>query len=167
MRVSKGSLWIGFVVVLLAVPVTTNIILLRVAGSDPSVAVEPDYYRKAENWDARQAAEARSAKLGWSVATISRLDASADAGSPLDVTIHLVDAGGAPIAGAEMSLEAFAVARSADRQRAAATTDASGAATLRLPRGREGRWELRLEARRGADVFLVTLREDVPPGRTS
>lgn len=167
MRVSKGSLWIGFVVVLLAVPVTTNLILMRVAGSDPSVAVEPDYYRKAENWDSRRAAETRSAKLGWSMATQSLLSADSSGASPLDVTVHLVDAAGAPIAGAEVSLEAFAVVRSADRQHAVATTDASGATTLRVPRGRDGRWELRLEARRGDDVFLATLREDVAPGRTS
>ena len=162
MKISSGSLWLGFVVVLLGVLVTTNIVLMQVAGSDPSVATEPDYYRKAERWDERQAAETRSARLGWRLEASPRL--SSDAGAPLDIAMQLVDAAGAPVSGASLSLEAFAVARSGDRQSAIATTDASGLATLRMPRGRPGRWELRLQARRDNDVFLATLREDVAAG---
>ena len=153
-----GGAWIAFVVVLLAAVVGGNVALLRVASSDPSVAAEPDAYRKAEGWDDARAATDRSDRLGWSAGLSGSLRPD---GAELHARLQLADAEGAPVAGATISIEAFAVARSGRRVALTGTTDASGVAAFLVPDGREGLWEWRVRARRGEQVFLATLRDVV------
>lgn len=152
-----GIFWISFVVVLLAAVVIGNVALLRVASSDPSVAVEPDYYRKAADWDASAAARDRSGRLGWTAGVSAR---PGDGGA--DLVVRLTDRSGAAVTGALLDVEAFAVARSADRLTAAGTTGEAGEAVMSLPHARAGLWEVRLSARRGDDAFVATRRVDVP-----
>lgn len=151
-----GGAWIAFVVVLLAAVVLGNLVLLRVASGDPSVAAEPDAYRKAEAWDASSAERRRSERLGWSAGLKGSLR-----GGDIDVSLVLADGAGAPIGGATISIEAFAVSRSGRRIELRGATDGSGVASFLVPQGREGLWEWRVRAERGPDTFLATFRDRV------
>jgi nitrogen fixation protein FixH len=153
---SAGRPWIVLVVAILSAVVVSNVVLMRVAGADPSVAMEPDAWRKAQAWDARVAQAQRSAKLGWSL----RVEALGLDGSDLATTLRLTDADGAPVEAA-VDVEAFAIARSGARLELRGRTDAAGRILLRGAGGREGLWELRVRAERGADVFVTSLRESV------
>lgn len=150
-------LWPAAIVALLLVPVIANGILIHRAGSDPSVAVEPDYYAKSMEWDALQERRRASAELGWS-ASVSAAP-TPDAGLALAVT--LVGRDGAPIDDASVSATAFAIVRSADRMSLPLEPRGGGLFVARLPRARAGLWEVQLEARRRADLFLHDARIEV------
>ena len=49
----------------LALTVAGNLWVMRIANADPSFSVEPDYYRKAVDWDSTMAQRARNEALGW------------------------------------------------------------------------------------------------------
>ena len=57
--------WIGLVVALLALSVGVHAVLLIASINDPSFAVEPDYERKARNYDEIQRQREASRALGW------------------------------------------------------------------------------------------------------
>jgi len=157
----SGAGWPLAVAAVLAVTVIANAILFVAAQDRNGAVVEPDYYRKAVEWDSTLAQERRNRELGW------RLDAElgprADGGVPLRV--RLADAQGRPIDGATGRVAAI---HNADAGRIVAETLAPGPdgryrATLRLERG--GLWELRFAIRRGAERFTASLRREVgfPP----
>jgi len=74
----KGWYWPFFLVGLQASGVGANLYFMSRAISDPSFAVEPDYYAKAIAWDAHQAQARDNAELGWEL----KLDvAAADPGT--------------------------------------------------------------------------------------
>ena len=62
---AKGWFWPAVIVGLLLSGAAANIGFMIVANRDQSFAVEPDYYRKAVDWDRRMAQETRNAELGW------------------------------------------------------------------------------------------------------
>jgi nitrogen fixation protein FixH len=148
----KGLGWPIGIATILAATVASNVGVILLTRDDPSFAVEPDYYRKAVEWDSTAARRARSDALGWQV--IPHVTGAAG-GSRLSLT--LVDATGAPVTGAVVQGELLHVARAAEMQVVSFASDADGyAATVPMPRA--GVWELRLEARRGGDTFLRTVR---------
>lgn len=148
----KGLGWpIGIATILFAT-VASNVGVILLTKDDPSFAVEPDYYRKAVEWDSTTARRARSDALGWQVTPRVTVGDRASV-----LALALVDAAGAPVTGATVRGELLHVARAADMQVVTFTSDGDGyAATVQMPRA--GVWELRLEAQRGADTFLRTLR---------
>ena len=159
---ARGWYWPVGVVALLVGGAGANIGLMIVANRDPSFAVEPDYYRKAVEWDRAMAQEARNATLGWRVS--ARLE-PADAGRARLVAL-VRDRAGAPVAGAAVAVEAFPSARA--RQIATFTlapADGAGVYAVTLPRARPGLWELRLRVARGAEVFTRTLSRDLAAAR--
>ena len=64
---AKGWYWPVAIVGLLVSGAAANIGFMIVANRDATFAVEPDYYRKAVDWDHTMAQEARNAELGWRV----------------------------------------------------------------------------------------------------
>ena len=64
---AKGWYWPVAIVGLLVGGAAANIGLMIVANRDATFAVEPDYYRKAVDWDRTMAQEARNVELGWRV----------------------------------------------------------------------------------------------------
>ena len=154
----RGSGWPIGIVAVLAVTVGANIWVMRVAGDDPSFAIEPDYYAHAVAWDSTMAQEARNRVLGWVVDAELR-SFSPDVGAQLDVAVR--DASGAPVQNAEVRVTAFAIARSALRVNVALRPSADRYAAI-IPLHHGGAWELRLEVRRGHDRLSVTRRVDAP-----
>lgn len=148
----KGLGWpIGIATILFAT-VASNVGVILLTKDDPSFAVEPDYYRKAVEWDSTTARRARSDALGWQVTPQVTVGTTSST-----VALTLVDSAGAPVTGADVTGELLHIARAADMQPVTFMATADGyAATVRMPRA--GVWELRLQATRGDDTFLRTLR---------
>lgn len=154
-RRRSGIGWPIAVSVILGGTVALNLWVMRLASSDPSFAVEQDYYHKAVAFDSTVAHERASAALGW------QLESRVDGTRALAVT--LADRHGVPIRGARVTVEAFAVARSAHvlTDTLAAGTDGRYVARARLDQA--GLWELRFAAREGGRTFTTVRRVDVAP----
>jgi len=160
----RGHLWPLAVVAILGITVAVNIWVAVVAGSDPSFAIEPDYYHKAVNWDSTLAQSRENERLGWRIRT--RLTAfDPRHGARLDVA--LVDSAGAPITDAVVHVAALYNARADQvfQTTLAPTNDRAYAATL--PVAHAGQWELRFEVVRGGRRFTSSSRvEAVLAGKT-
>ncbi|MCU0618023.1 MAG: FixH family protein [Gemmatimonadaceae bacterium] len=148
----KGLGWpIGIATILFAT-VASNVGVILITKDDPSFAVEPDYYRKAVEWDSTSARRARSDALGWQVTPTVQVG-----GTNSELSLTLVDAQGAPIDGATIAGELLHVARASQMQTVQFTARNGGyVATVQMPRA--GVWELRLDATRGDQRFLRTVR---------
>lgn len=150
MKIPPHVRWPAVIVGALAIHATAWLTVAWVANSDPSYAVEEDYYRKAVEWDAGRAELAASDALGW------QLTYHVEPGpGPAEATVHatLSDRDGAPLDGAALALETFHNARAGDILRADLTPAGDGAYSARLPMQRPGVWELRFTADRGEAHF--------------
>jgi nitrogen fixation protein FixH len=134
---------------------------VAVIGSrDPSFSVEPDYYRKGIAWDAEAAQLRADRDLGWTVKV--ETDRAAGILGDRRLACSLADREGRPIAGAEVEVETFHLARGADRLRAGLKEEPGGVYAGLLRMRRPGLWEVRLTARQGGRTF--TWKGDQPVG---
>jgi nitrogen fixation protein FixH len=158
----KPWFWPAFVVGILVLGVGVNVVLLVVANSDPSFAVEEDYYDKALRWDEKRARDAASAALGWSFdfAAVPDLDA-ADGAPVMQLTVAVRDADGAAVDGAAVRLETFHLARSAEVDRTRLEGRGDGLYRATLPLRRAGIWEFRFEVVAGDDTFTHREQREV------
>ena len=138
----------------------TQLAVLSSALDDPSFASEPDYYRKALDWDTRQARARQSQALGWTVraAVDGRMSATRV------VSLSLADARGVTIDGAALSAIAFPIARAGQARELAFREVAPGLYRAELGVARLGIWELRCSATRGHEHFESTLRFEIEAG---
>lgn len=153
----RGTLWPVGIATVLAATMGVNFWMLRIAGSDPSAVVEPDYYRKAIAYDGEMAQARANVALGWTVAP--SLAPVSPAGRAR-LTVALRDRDGRAVDGAALSVEGFAVARSATVVRAALAPRGDGTYDAELPVATTGLWALRFAARRGAERFTADARLD-------
>lgn len=159
---AKGWYWPAVIVALLVGSAGSNIAFMIVASRDATFAVEPDYYRKAVEWDRTMAQAARNAELGWRVS--ARLEPAA--GGRARLVTHVRDSAGAALTGAAVVVEAFPSARAREIATVALepTRDGGVHAGL-LPSARPGLWELRLRVTRGGEIFTRTLSQDLAAAR--
>ena len=134
--------------------VASSVVAIYLATSNPSYAVEEDYYRKAVEWDKRRAQDRRNAELGWQLS----FDAAApgSAGEHAQLSAILSDAGGFPVNGANITVEAFHNALADRILRGQFEPLGDGRYRTSLPMRRSGVWELRFVAERGGDRFTHT-----------
>lgn len=144
----RGWYWPAAIVGLLLGGAAANVGLMLIAVRDASFSVEPDYYRKAVDWDRTMAQEERNAALGWSVAA-----RFADGGARL--AVRVVDRSGAPLGSARVQVEAFPSARASQVQRVILEAGADGTYTGSIDGGVAGLWEIRVTATRGEEVFTA------------
>jgi len=150
----KGMGWpIGIVTILLA-SVVGNVAVIMITRDDPSFSVEPDYYRKAVEWDSTVAMQARSDALDWHVA--ARVEPGINAQSQL--TLDLTDAQGAIVRDATLRGSLLHIARADDVQQVAFTQSVDGSYVAMVPMQRIGVWELRLTADQGTSHYVQTVR---------
>jgi nitrogen fixation protein FixH len=156
----KGWYWPFLLVGLLASGVGANLYFMSRAVSDPSFAVEPDYYAKAIAWDAHQTQARDNAALGWTLA----LDvAAADPGTGrARVVASLLDRNGLPVRGLTVALEAFHNARASQVVKATLAETAEHAYAADVAVSRPGFWEFRVAAARGTEVFTAVVDQDAP-----
>jgi nitrogen fixation protein FixH len=154
--------WPIAVVAVLAITVAANVAVFWVAGDPDAAAVEPDYYAKALRWDSTLVAREASDGLGWRAdVALARTDGG-DGGAA--VIVRLRDAAGAPLEDAAVRVEAIHNRHAAHPVRmtlAPAPLLGRGAYAARAPLDARGMWEIRLAARRGADVFVDDVRREL------
>jgi nitrogen fixation protein FixH len=147
--------WPIGVATILAATVAANVIVMQIANNDPAFAVEPDYYRKAVNFDATMAQERENISLGWGIETL--IDSIGD-GRHTRVAIRLRDASSSPLAGARVAVMARFNARANDTLTARLTEEAPGTYVTTLPIAHPGQWEVRVDATHGSQRFSASSR---------
>jgi len=155
---TAAKLWPIAIVAVLALTVGANVVILIAARDPHAPALEPDYYHKAVTWDSTLAVERASSALRWRAdAALERLTLDR---ARLTVTLH--DSAGAPLTGARVRLEAIHNLESDVRVHAVFGESATpGTYTAELPLRLAGLWELRLDATRGRDTFVTSLRREL------
>ncbi len=150
--------WVGIILTLLLGSVAIQVVLLVAALNDPSFAVEPDYERKAHEWDEHQVQQTRNKALGWTF----------DVGTtPTGVTgerelwVELYDTWGKPIMDAQMGIETFHNARAGHVLATPLAHQRDARYVAKLQMARPGIWELRLRVQRGEDVFTAPRRKSL------
>lgn len=151
----SGIAWPIGITAILGATVAANLFVMRLASNDPAFAVEPDYYRKAVQYDSTMAQERRNLALGWQATTV--LD-SVTAGTATRVRIQLHDAGAAPVTGATVSLMARFNARANDTLTATLMEGAPGNYITTLPIRTPGEWEVRIDAVRDSARYTTSQR---------
>jgi nitrogen fixation protein FixH len=124
------------------------------------VAIEPDYYAKAVQWNQHAAQLARNRQLGWRA--VYEVGEAGDDGRRL-VNVSLSTADGQPLEGATLKSDYFHHADANQRSVAqfAAADGKPGVYQVRLPIARPGVWEFRLTAARAGDTFTDQQQLDV------
>jgi nitrogen fixation protein FixH len=148
-----ARLWPLALVAVLGLTVAANVWLLWAANDEQSRAFEPDYYRKALAWDSTMAEASRSAALGWSLSaeieTVDRPDGL--------LLVQLADSTGSPIMGAAVTATATPIAH-ADLAGTVSLTETAGGYQADFPLVYRGLYEVRIEAVRGGDRFVTSVR---------
>jgi nitrogen fixation protein FixH len=147
----RGWRWPAFVVVLLLMNAGLAAVMIYYATTDKTFAVEPDYYRKAMNWDTYAAMHDASAKLGWSVHL--RVRPAEDARGRPRLVLNVADRDGEPVSDVQFRGIAFHRARASERIALAFANAGNGEYECEAAMSRPGLWEVRLIASRGRDVF--------------
>ncbi len=151
---AKQRAWFPYMLVaFLLISMGGNIYMVARAATDPSFAVEPDYYRKAVDWDRRQAQQAASDALGWTIVLDARQD---------ELRVQLRDRFGRPIDGAMVRVEAFANARAQHRSKGTMVPKGHGVYVLSRPFARSGLWEYRLAAVVNEKRFMYRTQRVLP-----
>ena len=154
MKIPPHVRWPAFIAGALALQVLASIVTIYLATSNPSYAVEDDYYQKALAWDDRRAQERRNLELGWTLKfEVTPATVAADRAV---LSVDLGDAGGAPVDGALLTVEAFHNARADDLLGARLGDRGDGRYAVAMPITRGGVWEFRFVAERGEDRFTHT-----------
>lgn len=154
---ASGRLWALFPVLLLSATAVAMVVVVSLALDDKGFSVERDYYKKAVAFDAELQQRKRNDELGWRLAVEPIVNGDAV------IRVSLLDRERRPIAGASISGEAFAVARSQRQEQLAFTESQAGAYEARLSSRRSGLWELRLTAILGSDRFTKVIRTELAP----
>ena len=153
--------WLGFVLALLAGQIVLMLAMVYLATSDASFAIEPDYYQKGLNWDARAAQARQNERLGWSAKV--ELGPTVRVAGERTLTCTLADRTGRSLDGATVDLVAFSHARGSDRSAVTLLPVGSGRYEAPMRFTRAGVWEFRLAIQRGPDTFTYVEQRDVYP----
>ena len=146
-----GRLWPLVIAGALALHVVVSLVMVFIATSDPSYAVEEDYYQKALAWDDKRAQDRTNESLGWSLGFSVEPPARPGDQPTLEASLH--DGNNSPLNGASVSLETFHNARSGDIVRIQLTPVGDGIYRASFPVDRNGRWELRFTVDHGKHHF--------------
>ena len=148
-----------FIIGLLVFQVGLGIFFFMKATSDPSFAVEEDYYQKAVNWEDKQDQDRQNAELGWTLN--QSVGAINDDQATRTLTAELSRSDSSPITGAAVLVETFHNVRAGEIHRADLEETAPGQYEVQLPMLRPGLWEIRFTAALGSETFTHTAREHV------
>jgi nitrogen fixation protein FixH len=152
MTISKY--WPVAVIGLAAVVLGANFFLVYLAVSDPSFAVEPNYYQKALDWDEHRSQEKLNLDLGWKFNFNLAMERGPD--GTLELRALLFDRDGLPIDNARVKVVTFHNALSAYPLEADLDANGDGAYTATLPIRRPGLWEFRFVVDRDDQRFVQT-----------
>ena len=151
--------WPLFVVMLLVMSVGTMTGMVLASRSDGGAQIIDDYYQKAVQWDDRAAARRASAGLGWT-ATLA-LDAS-EAAAARTLILTIKDRTGAPVGNLTGTVQAGRPHRAGVlAEHPFQATETPGTYRLTLPLDGFGLWDFEVEAHRGDERFMTTIRHEI------
>lgn len=155
----KIRLWPGMIFALIGLNFCIVGVTIYAAGRrGSSHAIEPDYDRKALNWNQAARQVAHNTELGWTL----RLD-SIEAGI---ISATLLDRQGQPITGANIAVEAFHHAHAGDKLHATLTSASANNYRAGLAVNQAGLWEFRFTVRHQGEVFTSTLTRIITEGQS-
>jgi nitrogen fixation protein FixH len=157
MMLSPKTRWTIGIVGLLGLSVLINAIMLVVAVSDPSFAVEAGYEQKARNYDAYKQELRASEALGWTATLTTKTLARYD----VQVTLQLRDISDQPIEGAVVELSAFHNARAANKLSPDLVEEAPGTYVGRAPMRSSGIWVFDVVATQDEARYIDTIKKIV------
>jgi nitrogen fixation protein FixH len=143
---SAATRWICIIVGLLAGNAISVAVLVGVSSGDTKHRVLPDYYQRAADWDTTMHEAQASLDLGW------RADLAVDG---REVTLTLVDRGGAPVADARVELTAVPRGRVDATMSVVAVAIAPGVYRVALVGSRGGLHDVALRVVRGDERFVA------------
>lgn len=150
-----GVLWPMGITAILCSTIAANLFVMRLANDDPAFAVEPDYYRKAVQYDSTMAQERRNLALGWQV-TADFEPITPDGPTGVRVDIH--DAAGHPVTSATVAVMARFNARANDTLTTGLVERVPGEYAADLPIRTPGEWEVRIDVVRDDARFSARRR---------
>jgi nitrogen fixation protein FixH len=154
---SPKTFWIGFVVLLLSISVSIQVVGLVLANSSPSFALEPDYEQRARHWDDRQVQVTLNQRLGWRVEP--RYEALGT--ERMLLRIQLSDSSGLALSSGHLSARAFHNARANAVQQLKLVELGPGTYAAEFSVARSGIWIFELDARVGEQTFTETWRSSL------
>lgn len=155
--------WPILVIGLLIGHAALMLVAVLIATSDRSFTVLPNYYKQALAWDANQAIQRQSEKLGWTIDT--QTAATADPLGQRQVRLTLRDAAGRLIPNGTLELSYYHRTSAGDVQRARLNSTGPGLFEQKLPLRKSGFWEFRIEAIADGQRFVTTTPHFVEAGR--
>jgi len=160
----NGWYWPWLLVLGMSGIVGVNVVMLFVANSDANgVVVEPDYYRKAVQWDSTMAHRAASDQLGWTATVALSADvavAGADEGAAT-VRVTLTDSAGAGVSGAAVQAVLIHNADAGRPIELQLRDEGAGSYGVNVPLAHPGLWEVRVNASRGDARFASVAHTDL------
>lgn len=143
-----GALWPVALAGVLGLTVVANGVLLYTARSD-TVAIEPDYYRKALTWDSAMAQARQNIRLGW------RVEARLEPDGRLRLGLSDRHSG---LGGAAVEIEGFALAHAARRYHAVLRPTSEGRYEGTLAPPAPGLHQVEVRVVRDGAHFTAVLR---------
>lgn len=159
----SGRIWPVLIVGLLGMNAIIVAATVYWAVGDPSVVSEPDYYASALKYDEVIAQRGVNARLGWGMQ--AGFEPAAD-GKGACLSVRLSDADGRAIPGAKLVAQVFSNLRSDQRQVIKLESDRQGTYQGPVRLTRTGRWNIRIRAERGQDVWTGESEILVPGSET-
>lgn len=152
----RGWQWPVLITLALGFTVGVNVVMLFAASSDPNgTVVEPDYYRKAVEWDRTMARRSASVALGWT----SRTSLAEEPGV---LRVQLADSAGVAIPDAEVTATLIHNREASTPSVVTLRAVGEGRYAVDVPSLRSGLWEVRVVARRGSERFESTQQAEAP-----
>lgn len=151
--IKSGRLWPWALGSVLSMTVVSNLWVMKLAGSDASLAVEPDYYQKALAWDSTMSQQRVNAALGWSLES-SLTEGIGGSSQPM-IEVLLKNASGEPIDHAAIFVEATHNARAGEIITVELAPHGTGRYRAMLGSTRRGLWQLRFEVTAAGERFTA------------
>jgi len=142
-------LWGSVVVAFLILQLIIGGAAYKLATSDPSVAVMPDYHERALHWDNELARRKRSDQLGWKSAFHWDNRNQTTAGRMF--AVHVTDSSGNAVVGGQASLQFFHHTRGGDVATLGLQERSPGEYAAELPMSQAGLWDIEFSLSRGTD----------------
>lgn len=132
--------WVSLVVFMLGIQVAIGATALYLANSDPTVAIIPNYYESAVNWDSTRRARELASHLGWSIRT--------SVGPLLEgerlFRVELQSREGQPVSNVRVSADVYHHAKGADIHRIRLQEAEAGVYVGRCAIAHAGLWQMDL-----------------------
>jgi len=148
--------WVSVVVGLLGMQIAIGVTAIVLATSDKTVAVIPDYYQSAVNWDVTRRSLQLTEKLGWTTdCSVGALEQGYR-----NLTIVVQDRDEEPVADLRIFAEYFHHSRATEQKRVLMNESAPGLYSAVVPIKQTGLWQLnlRLEGEHGIAAKRSELR---------